>query len=61
MVLIPCIVSPSEQPKFIGRKGYPTQNVMAVCDSNMCFISTLLRWEGTTHDAYVFDNSLTTP
>nr|KYP47354.1 hypothetical protein KK1_031037 [Cajanus cajan] len=48
---IPCVVSPSEQPKFIGRKGYPTQNVMAVCDWDMCFIFALPRWEGTAHDA----------
>jgi hypothetical protein len=26
-----------EQAKYIGRKGYATQNVMAVCDFNMCF------------------------
>ena len=55
------LVSPSEQPKFIGRKGYPTQDVMALCDWNMCFISALLGWEGTAHDARVFDNALTTP
>ncbi|XP_057719160.1 uncharacterized protein LOC130980551 [Arachis stenosperma] len=58
---IPCVVSPSDQPKFIGRKGYPTQNIMAVCDWDMCFIFALPGWEGTAHDARVFDNAITTP
>nr|KYP47334.1 hypothetical protein KK1_031017 [Cajanus cajan] len=48
---IPVLFIPSDQPKFIGRKGYPTQNVMAVCDWDMCFIFALPRWEGTAHDA----------
>ncbi|XP_072084628.1 uncharacterized protein [Arachis hypogaea] len=58
---IPCVVSPSDQPKFIGRKGYPTQNIMAVCDWDMCFIFALPGWEGTAHDTRVFDNAITTP
>jgi len=32
---IPCIVSPAEQARFIGRKGIPTQNIMVVCDWNI--------------------------
>jgi hypothetical protein len=58
---IQCVVSSSEQPKFIGRKGYPTQNIMAVCDWDMCFTFALPGWEGTAHDARVFENALTTP
>lgn len=57
---IPCVVSSSEQPRYIGRKGYPTQNIMAVCDWDMCFIFALPGWEGTAHDARVFENALTT-
>ena len=56
---IPCVVSPTEQAKFIGRKGYSTQNVMAVCDWDMCFTFVLPGWEGTAHDARVFYNALT--
>jgi len=29
---IPCVVSVSDQTRFIRRKGYPTQNIMVVCD-----------------------------
>ncbi|XP_024641527.2 uncharacterized protein [Medicago truncatula] len=57
---VSCVVSASEQPRFIGRKGYPTQNIMAVCDWNMCFTFILAGWEGTAHDALVFDKALTT-
>jgi hypothetical protein len=56
---IPCVVSASDQTRFIGRKGYPTQNVMAVCDWDMCFTFVLAGWEGTVHDARVFDQALT--
>ncbi|XLU27545.1 hypothetical protein S245_063611, partial [Arachis hypogaea] len=58
---IPYVVSPSDQPKFIGRKGYPTQNIMAVYDWDMCFIFVLVGWEGIAHDARVFDNAIATP
>jgi len=56
---VSCVVSGSEQTRFIGRKGYPTQNIMAVCDWNMCFTFVLAGWEGIVHDARVFDQALT--
>ncbi|XP_029128648.1 uncharacterized protein LOC114916346 [Cajanus cajan] len=33
---------------------------MAVCDWNMCFTFVLAGWEGTAHDARIFDHALTT-
>ena len=45
------MVRPSEQHKFIGRKGHSTQNVRIVCDWNMCYIFALLGWEDIAHDA----------
>ncbi|XP_028764534.1 uncharacterized protein LOC114762832 [Neltuma alba] len=56
-----CVVSLSKQDKYIGRKGYPTQNVMAVCDWDMCFTFVLAGWEGTAHDARVFNTAVSTP
>ncbi|XP_058727711.1 uncharacterized protein LOC131599327 [Vicia villosa] len=56
---IPCVVSAGDRIRFIGRKGYPTQNVMVVCDWNMCFTFVLAGWEGTAHDACIFDQALT--
>ena len=48
------------QARFIGKKGIPTQNIMVVCDWNMCFTFVLAGWEGTAHDAWFFDHALMT-
>lgn len=55
------VISPSDLPKFVERKGYPTQNILVVCDYDMCFTFAFLGWEGTTHDACVFQHALTIP
>ncbi|KAL4586007.1 hypothetical protein LXL04_010637 [Taraxacum kok-saghyz] len=47
-----------EEAKYIGRKGYATQNIMAVCDFNMCFTFVLAGWEGTAHDTRIFNEAL---
>ncbi|XP_071700423.1 uncharacterized protein [Rutidosis leptorrhynchoides] len=41
-----------EQAKYIGRKGYATQNIMAACDFNMCFT---FAWAGWEDKYYVVD------
>ncbi|KAL3720048.1 hypothetical protein ACJRO7_004959 [Eucalyptus globulus] len=51
---ITAVVPTSEQLRFIGRKGTPTQNVMAVCNFNMEFTYVWAGWEGTTHDTCIF-------
>ncbi|KAL4582191.1 hypothetical protein LXL04_006733 [Taraxacum kok-saghyz] len=51
-------VAQHEQAKYIGRKGYATQNIMVVCDFNMCFTFVWAGWEGTTHDTRIFNESL---
>lgn len=55
---VPCIVSSKEQIKYIGRKGFTSQNIMAVCDWDMCFTFVWPGWEGTAHDARIFDQAL---
>ncbi|GKD61174.1 putative nuclease HARBI1 [Tanacetum coccineum] len=50
-----------EQAKFIGRKGYATQNIMAACDFNMCFTFVWAGWEGTAHDTIIFLEALRRP
>ena len=47
-----------DQVRFIGRKGIPTQNVMAVCDFDMLFTFVLAGWGGTAHDARVFTSAI---
>lgn len=52
------MVSVGAQIRFMGRKGYPTQNVMVVCDWNMRFTFVLAGWEGTAYDAHIFYQAL---
>ncbi|KAG8485785.1 hypothetical protein CXB51_019130 [Gossypium anomalum] len=55
---IKACISPSCQIPYIGRKGEPTQNIMAVYDFNMCFIFAFPGWEGTAHDSRIFLQAL---
>ncbi|KAF5769902.1 putative harbinger transposase-derived nuclease domain-containing protein [Helianthus annuus] len=54
-------VRSKDQPKYIGRKGYATQNIMAVCDFNMCFTFVWAGWEGSAHDTRIFNEALRRP
>ncbi|WCJ24610.1 hypothetical protein M5689_006555 [Euphorbia peplus] len=47
-------VKPEDQVRFIGRKGIPTQNVMAASSFDMQFTFVLAGWEGTAHDTRIF-------
>ncbi|KAK8507725.1 hypothetical protein V6N12_067055 [Hibiscus sabdariffa] len=58
---ISAILPPNEQIPYIGRKGVPTQNVMAVCDFNMCFTFVVAGWEGTAHDTRIFLDAIRDP
>ena len=60
-VHVRAIVSPSEQVPFIGRKGIPTQNIMAVCNFNMQFTFACAGWEGSAHDARIFQSAIHNP
>lgn len=57
---IPVTVPLCEQPKYIGRHGYPSQNIMAVCDFDMRFTFVVTGWPGSVHDTRVLlDTQLT--
>ncbi|GMI90315.1 hypothetical protein like AT1G43722 [Hibiscus trionum] len=58
---ISAILPPNEQIPYIGRKGVPTQNIMAVCDFNMCFTFVVAGWEGTAHDTRIFLEAIRDP
>ncbi|XP_052477702.1 uncharacterized protein LOC105777764 isoform X1 [Gossypium raimondii] len=58
---IATILPPNEQIPYIGRKGIPTQNVMAVCDFNMCFTFFMAGWEGLAHHNRIFLNAIRDP
>ena len=53
-------MSLSEQPKYIGRHKYASQNVMAVCDFDMRFIFVVTGWPGSVHDTRVLLDTLLT-
>ncbi|KAG5243666.1 protein ALP [Salix suchowensis] len=48
------MISPENQIPFIGRKGVPTQNVMAACSFDMQFTFVWAGWEGSAHDTRIF-------
>ena len=43
---------------FRGRKGHPTQNVLAAVDFDLHFTYVLAGWEGSAHDATILADAL---
>uniref|UniRef100_A0A0A9FZ44 DDE Tnp4 domain-containing protein n=1 Tax=Arundo donax TaxID=35708 RepID=A0A0A9FZ44_ARUDO len=43
---------------FRGRKGYPTQNVLAAIDFDLWFTYVLSGWEGSAHNSIVLRAAL---
>nr|CAD1838512.1 unnamed protein product [Ananas comosus var. bracteatus] len=56
--LIRAVIPKEDQISYIGRKPYPMQNIMAVCDFNMVFTFVVAGWPGATHDARIFTTTL---
>ncbi|CAL8134875.1 unnamed protein product [Prunus armeniaca] len=57
-VHVKALIPPEDQVPYIGRKGIPTQNIMAACNFDMQFIFACAGWEGTAHDTRVFLSAL---
>jgi hypothetical protein len=53
------VVPSSKLVQHVGRHGYPTQNVLAICDFDMRFTFIVAGWPGSAHDMRVFNNALT--
>ncbi|KAK3199780.1 hypothetical protein Dsin_023195 [Dipteronia sinensis] len=47
-----------DAPRFRGRKGYPTLNVLAACSFDLKFKYVLPGWEGTASDSRIIKNAL---
>ncbi|XP_021807355.1 uncharacterized protein LOC110751234 [Prunus avium] len=58
---VPVVVPRERQVPYIGRKGITTQNIMVVCEFNMCFTFAWAAWEGSAHDARIFMDALRIP
>lgn len=57
---IPVTIPLSEQPKYFGRHGYASQNVLAVCDFDMRFTFVVTGWPGSVHDTRILLDTLET-
>ncbi|KAL2497381.1 putative harbinger transposase-derived nuclease [Abeliophyllum distichum] len=55
---VKAVLSASERLHFIGRKGYPSQNVLAACDFNMCFTFVLPGTTGNVHDSRILARAI---
>lgn len=55
---IAACVPASEAPPYRNRKGYISQNVLAVCDFNLEFTYVLAGWEGSAHDCRVLEDAI---
>jgi hypothetical protein len=51
-------LSPEEQPRFIGKTGIPTQNVLAICDFDMKFTYVAAGQPGAYHDTNVLYHAM---
>ncbi|WOG86595.1 hypothetical protein DCAR_0205810 [Daucus carota subsp. sativus] len=45
-------------PRYRGRKGYPTVNILGVCTFDLKFTYILTGWEGTASDSRVVKDAL---
>ncbi|XP_056683316.1 uncharacterized protein [Spinacia oleracea] len=55
---IPCVVSEEDKIPYIGRKGYTTQNVLAICDFDMLFTYLVAGWTGSVHDNRILKDAM---
>ncbi|PLW05180.1 hypothetical protein PCANC_28401 [Puccinia coronata f. sp. avenae] len=46
-----------DQTRYINRKGYASQNILAVCNFNMEFTFVMPGWEGSAHDGRLWDSA----
>ncbi|GAU48963.1 hypothetical protein TSUD_406710 [Trifolium subterraneum] len=53
---ISTIVPTKDQIRYIGRKGYPTQNVMLVCNLDMLFTFVVVGWPDIAHDTRILSS-----
>jgi hypothetical protein len=56
---IPAVVNVNEQASYRNRKGFLSQNVLAVANfDDITFSYALTGWEGSAHDSKVYENAV---
>jgi hypothetical protein len=54
------VIGEDKKISYLGRKGVPTQNVMAACDFDLLFTFIMVGWEGAAHDTRIFLETIRT-
>lgn len=55
---VPVVVPTKLVVQYMGRYGFTTQNVLAICDFDMRFTFVVTGWPGSVHDMRVFNAAL---
>ena len=55
---VPVVVPALKYLQHVGRHGYSTQNVLAICDFDMRFTFIVAGWPGSVHDMRVFNDAI---
>jgi hypothetical protein len=45
-----------DEPAYVNRKGYHSINVQLVCGPDNRFTDAVVKWPGSTHDSYMWNN-----
>ena len=51
------IVAEKDRLIYTNRKGYTSQNVLAICDFDMRFTFAVAGWAGSVHDTCVWTDA----
>ena len=54
---VPVIVAEKDKIKYTNRKGYTSQNVLAICDFDLRFTFAVPGWPGSAHDTRVWTDA----
>ena len=54
---IPVTVAEKDKMQYMNRKGFTSQNVLAICDFDMRFTFVVAGWSGSVHDTRVWTDA----
>ena len=54
------LIGEDKEISYLGRKGVPTQNVIAACDFDLLLTFVMVGWEGAAHGTRIFLDAICT-